>query len=128
MGKDVKQQSLATFLAYTGSKLVVAGEYNFQKNTKMVDGQDMYGTSFYVTYKPKSNIKMFGRFDDLNSATLSGESEPWQINKDGSLIIAGVEFSPVKGVKLTPNVRSWNPASESAENTTFLYLNCELKF
>ena len=35
-GKDVKQQSLATFLAYNSKKLVVAGEYNYQTNYKMV--------------------------------------------------------------------------------------------
>lgn len=128
MGDETKQQSLATFLAYTNSKLVVAGEYNYQKNTGMVDGADMYGTSFYATYKPSGNVKLFARYDGLNSATISGENEAWQLSKDGSLILAGVEFSPVKGVKLTPNVRSWSPAEDGAPNTTYFYLNCELKF
>lgn len=128
MGDDVKQQSLATLLAYTTDKLVLAGEYNYQTNHKMVDGQDIYGTSFYATYKPKSNIKIFGRYDSLNSKELEGQPEPWQIAKDGQLLLAGVEYSPVKGVKITPNVRVWNPELETAENTTYLYLNFELKF
>ncbi|MEN8118523.1 MAG: hypothetical protein ABFS16_16185 [Bacteroidota bacterium] len=127
MGKDVKQQSLATLLAYASAKLVVAGEYNYQKNNKMTDGQDMFGTSFYATYKPKSNVKLFARYDDLNSKNPEG-GEAWHIAKDGQLMLAGVEYSPVKGVKITPNVRVWNPDLEEVSNTTFLYLSVEIKF
>lgn len=127
-GKDVKQQSLATFLAYNSKKLVVAGEYNYQTNYKMVDGQDMYGTSFYAWYKPNSNWKLFARYDDLNSKALAGEQDGWNISHDGQLMLAGVEYSPVKGVKITPNVRLWNPDEVDAKNTTYLYLSAELKF
>uniref|UniRef100_UPI0032170790 hypothetical protein n=1 Tax=uncultured Draconibacterium sp. TaxID=1573823 RepID=UPI0032170790 len=128
MGDEVKQKSLATLLAYTNEKLVLAGEYNYQANHKMVDGQDLYGTSFYATYKPNKEVKLFARYDDLNSKKLVGESEPWQIEKDGQLMLAGVEYSPVKGVKLTPNIRFWNPDLNDAKNTTYLYLSAELKF
>ena len=128
MGKDTKQQSLATLLAFTNDKLVIAGEYNYQKNMDMVEGADIYGTSFFATYKPNKKVKLFARYDGLNSKEISGETGAWNINKDGSLLLAGVEFSPVKGVKLTPNFRSWNPAVEGAKNTTYMYLNCELKF
>jgi hypothetical protein len=128
MGDEIKQQSLATLLAYSTDKLVLAGEYNYQTNYKMVDGQDMYGTSFYATYKAKKNVKLFARYDDLNSKKLDGESEPWQIVKDGQLMLAGVEYSPVKGIKITPNVRFWNPDMTGSENETYLYLSAELKF
>lgn len=128
MGEDVKQQSLATLLAYTNEKFVLAGEYNYQKNTTMIDGQDRFGTSFYATYKPKSNWKLFARYDALNSKKLPGEPDPWQINHDGQLMLAGVEYSPVKGVKVTPNFRIWNPERNDAKNTTYFYLNAELKF
>ena len=127
-GKDTKQQSLATLLAYTSDKFALAGEYNYQSNYKMVDGHDRFGTSIYAWYKPLKNVKLFARYDGLNSKEMEGESEAWNISKDGSLMVAGVEYSPVKGVKLTPNLRSWNPAENGVANTTFLYLNCELKF
>lgn len=128
MGKDVKQQSLATFIAYTSETLVLGAEYNYQQNYGMVEGKDFYGTSFYATYQPSKNVKIFGRFDDLKSKTIEGENTPWNLNKDGQLIMAGLEYSPVKGVKLAPNFRLWNTANESAPNTASLYLNCELKF
>ena len=127
MGGAVKQQSLATLLAYSGEKFTIAGEYNYQKNMGMKDGHDIYGTSFYALYKPCKDFMIFGRFDDLKSKALKGQSDPWQLNKDGQLIIAGLEYKPVKGVKVTPNVRYWNPADNSAA-TTFAYLNFEFKF
>ena len=127
-GKDVKQQSLATLLAYTSDKFVLAGEYNYQTNYKMVDGHDRFGTSFYAWYKASKKVKLFARYDTLKSAELDGESEAWNISKDGSLMVAGLEFSPVKGVKLTPNFRNWNPDKNGVKSTAYLYLNCELKF
>lgn len=126
-GKDVKQQSLATLLAYNSSKLVIAGEYNYQTNHKMVDGQDIYGTSFYAWYKPQSNWKIYARYDDLNSKALTGEEIGWNYSNDGQLILAGVEYSPVKGIKISPNARVWNPDA-SDKSTTYLFLSAELKF
>ena len=128
MGDTVKQQSLATFLAYTGKRLVLGAEYNYQKNYSMRDGNDIYGTSFYATYSPNNKIMLFGRFDDLKSKTLEGKSEPWQLSKDGQLLMAGIEFKPVKGVKVAPNFRYWSPADNSMIGTSYAYLNLELKF
>ncbi|WP_139178148.1 hypothetical protein [Draconibacterium orientale] len=127
-GDEVKQKSLATLLAYTNGKFTLAGEYNYQSNYKMVDGQNHYGTSFYSWYKPNSNWKLFARYDDLNSDKLEGETEAWNSSKDGQLMIAGVEYAPVKGVKFTPNVRFFNPDKVDAENITYLYLSAEFKF
>ena len=128
MGKDIKQQSLATFLAYTGSRITIGAEYNYQKDFRMREGSDLFGTSFYMTYKASDKIKIFARYDDLASSTLDSKDEPWQVHRDGQLIMAGLEFIPIKGVKLTPNVRNWNYAAEGAPNRLDLFLNCEVKF
>jgi hypothetical protein len=128
MGKDSVQTSLATFLAYSSEKLTVAGEYNYQKNMGMRDGRDIYGTSFFAIYNPREDFGLFARFDDLKSSTLDGQNDPWNLGKDGQLIIAGLEYSPIKGVRIAPNVRFWNPADDSSSATTFAYLNFEFKF
>lgn len=129
MGKnDTIQKSLATFLAYTGKSLVLGAEYNYQKNNAMKAGHDIYGTSFFATYSPSNKVKLIARFDDLRSKTPKGKTENWNLKKDGKLLIAGVELSPVKGVKITPNLRYWSPAKESIPSTTYAYLNLELKF
>jgi hypothetical protein len=128
MGKEVKQTTLAFFAGYTGKKLVVGTEYNYQWNFGIKEGQDVYGTSIYATFKPGDKIKYFARFDDLNSKTLEGGSVPWQLAKDGDLLIGGFEFGLLKGIKIAPNVRYWNPADESMPTTTYAYLNIELRY
>lgn len=128
MGDTVKQQSLATILAYTGKKLILGAEYNYQTNYGMNDGRDIYGTSFFATIKANNNIMLFARFDDLKSKVLKGQNEPWQFNNDGQLIMAGIEFNVIKGVKVAPNFRYWKPANNLIAGTSFAYLNLELKF
>lgn len=128
MGKDVKQSTVAALAGYNGKKLAVVAEYNYQWNTKMIDSQDMYGTSVYATFKPGDNIKYFARFDDLQSAIPEGKSAPWQLAKDGQLLMGGFEFGIVKGIKISPNVRYWNPADETKPTTTYAFLNVELRF
>lgn len=128
MGKDVKQSSLATFAAYTGKKLMVAAEYNYQKNFAMKDGYDIYGSSFYTTWQASDKIKLFGRYDNLKSKPLEGQDEPWQLSRDGQLFIAGMEYNVIKGIKVAPNFRYWNPADENMPATTFAFLNLELRF
>jgi hypothetical protein len=128
MGKEVKQQSLATFLAYTGETFIAGAEYNYQHNVGMIDGHHMYGPSLFATWLPAESLKVFGRYDRLNSSTPAGESLPWQVEDDGQLVIAGIEYSPVKGVKLAPNFRLWNPEENLSSNIYSLFLNVELKF
>lgn len=128
MGKEVKQTSLAGLAGYNGNKLVLIAEYNYLWNTKMVDGQDMYGTSVYATYKPGEKIKYFARFDNLKSKPLNDQTDPWQLAKDGQLIMGGFEIGLLKGVKIAPNIRYWNPADETMPAITYAYLNIELRY
>ena len=128
MGKDVKQQSLATFIAWTGETFIAGAEYNYQHNVDMVEGNHMYGPSLFATWLPAESFKVFGRYDRLNSSTPEGESLPWQVENDGQLVIAGLEYNPIKGVKLAPNFRFWNPEENLSANIFSLFLNVELKF
>ncbi len=126
-GGDVKQQSYSGFLAYEDKMVTVAGGYNYQQNVGMIEDRDRFGPSVFATYVPIPNIKVFGRYDQLNSNTPAGENEPWQMGRDGQLVIAGVEYSPVRGVKFAPNYRLWSPENDSPV-THSVYLNCEVRF
>ena len=127
MGGEVKQQSLALFLAYTTSKLTVGAEYNYQKNVDMKEGQNVYGPSVYASLKTTDKINVFARYDHLKSKALPGKIDPWQLNDDGQLLMGGIEFNIVKGVKISPNIRLWNPANELSSNSIYAFLNLELR-
>ena len=127
MGGEVKQQSLALFAAYTGSKLIVGAEFNYQKNFGMQKDHDVYGPSVYATIKTAKRINVFVRYDHLKSTILPDKTEPWQLGEDGQLLMGGVEFNPIKGVKISPNVRFWKPADKLSFKSLSAFLNFELK-
>lgn len=128
ISKENTQSSLATFIGYAADKFSVNAEYNHQFNAGFKDGQDLNGVSFYGTWKAASKIKVFARYDQLYSNTVDGAANDWNLGKDGQLYLAGLEFAPVKGVKLSPNFQGWSPADSNKDFSASVFLNCEIKF
>ena len=126
MGKDSAQQTLALYVGYRTEKLSIGAEYNYQMNHKRNVAHDLTGVSIYGSYLMKK-IRLFGRYDILSSPTLSTDTDPWNYAKDGQLIIAGVEFRPVKGLIVTPNYQGWIPADGGGVSHS-AYLSLEIKF
>jgi len=80
----------------------------------------------YGSYLLKK-IRLFGRYDILSSPTLSTDTDPWNYARDGQLVIAGVEFRPLKGLIVTPNYQAWIPANNRGIAHS-IYLSLEIKF
>ncbi len=121
------QTTLATFAGYKNKVFSLGAEYNQQQNVGKVGGRTLSGVSAYATVKPVKNIQVFARFDQLGSNPMEGASENWNISNDGSLIMAGIEYQPVKGVKLAPNYRLWSSADGQTPARHQIFLNLELK-
>ena len=113
------QHTASIFAEYKHSKFSVAGDYSHMFNTDFNKGADMGGFSLYSTAKIIDKLDGFVRYDKFNSNTTS-------IGDTGSAIRAGVDYSPLKFLKISPNVYNWNPTSSQAE--TFLYLNVMINF
>lgn len=120
---ELKDQNIMAFFAgYKINKFSIGAEYNMLSNYKFEDGNDLTGISAYAAYKASKKVKIFGRYDNLSS------DDDWNESKDGSQIIAGVEYRPIKNLKIAPNYRSWSPKESGADNESFLYLSVELAF
>ena len=128
MGKDSTQSTLVGFLGYEFAKGAIGAEYNLQNNFGYGKGKDLSGTSVYATVIPFKNIKLFGRYDYVTSTKLIGKTDNWNLSKDGSLIIAGIEFQPVKGVRISPNYRLWTPADKQKSPVNSFFISCDIKF
>lgn len=128
MGTQNAQTSVITFLAYKLGKHSLGVEYNLQQNVGMQNGKDYWGTSVYCTVAPAKHFEIFGRFDYLSSNTLDGASENWNASKDGQLWVAGLEYNPLKGLKITPNYRYHQTALAGAKPVQYVYLNMEVRF
>ena len=126
MGKDSAQQTLAIYAGYSNEKIALGAEYNHQLNYKRFNGHDRSGVSLYGSYQLEK-VRFFGRYDMLSSPTLSTDTDPWNYARDGQLVIAGVEFRPLKGLIVTPNYQAWIPANRSGVSHS-AYLSLEIKF
>lgn len=128
MGATNTQTTASAAIGYKTKAITAAVEYNLQNNVENTSGKELSGYSAYANYAAIKNLKVFARYDMLTSAILTGETANWNVSKDGSLILAGIEYSPVKGVKFAPNFRFWTPADAAKTNVSSFFLNCEIKF
>jgi len=130
---DVTVSALATFVGYKFSdKFRLGAEYNQlingTKYSKVADNHDLEGLSFYSTYTFNKKWEVFGRYDNLNSNTLEGETEKWNLSKNGSAITTGVQYAPAKGVKMAFNYRNFAHKDSNEEDQSQVYVNFEFKF
>ncbi len=102
MGKEDAQQTYAGYIGYSIKNFKIGTEYNYQLNNKLKEDNNWGGYSFYTSYKFKK-IRLFGRYDQLKSTIPESQTVPWNYKKDGQCILAGLEFVPLKGLKITPN-------------------------
>ncbi len=123
--------TLSLFAGYKASNWRFGAEYNKLNNGKKYSSpaqdHDLDGLSFYSTYQINNKVEIFGRFDQLSSNTLSGESEAWNLSKDGSQIIGGVQYVPVKGLSFSLNYQGFSFDNTSLDTKSLVFLNAEFK-
>ncbi len=124
--------NLALFAGYKTKKFRIGAEYNMFNNgikySHAAESYDKSGISAYATYIINKKFEVFGRFDQLASNKFSGATDPWNYNNDGNLILAGLQFSPVKGVKMALNYRTYLYENSDKDPLSVIYINFEYKF
>ncbi len=124
----VTQMTFAGFIGYKHDRFNLAAEYNYMTNNAFNDDHHKFGYSFYGTYKLKKDIELFARYDKLESNKPEGEERPWNLAKDGSTVIAGVQYQPIKQLKVSVNYQDWYPWAVGNDNIAYLFLNVEVTF
>jgi hypothetical protein len=129
MKSDTAQSSLAILAGYSLEKFKAGLEYNIQKNSGMVDGNDLSGISVYASFRLVKKFSIFSRYDYLEASVPDDEMETGDIiKKDGQLFIAGFDYTPVKGVKIAPTYFGYAPADKSQPFTSSFGLYFELRY
>jgi predicted porin len=126
--KDEPLMNIATFIGYSKDAIAAGVEFNIENNNKYEKNHNLTGYSVYASYQLKKKLELFGRYDYLTSNTLSGETDPWNISKNGQLFMAGVEYSPVKGIKIAPNYKGWLPSADRSSLISWIYMSAEISF
>jgi len=121
------QQTAAIFAAYTNKKINLGVGYDYQIDYKLKSGQDWSALSAFGSYYFSAKTKLFARYDNLSSVKVGSATTPWNNSKDGQLIMAGLEFTPVKGIRIAPNYQLWSPRDNAKSNISTVIVNVEIK-
>jgi hypothetical protein len=128
-GKTVNQSTIAAFAGYRKEgKYSASLEYNYRFNDNFEKDHEMFGYSVYTSWNFLKKVQAFGRFDKVSSNKLQNENIPWDLASDGSSVIGGIEYSPVKPVKIAVDYQDWFPSAKNEPNKQFIYINLEISF
>ncbi len=122
------QRTVSILAAWLGPKFNAGAEYFRQDNAAMTDGRDYSGISIFTRVPVSDKFRLFARFDNITSAIMDGDEDPWNLNRDGSYIFAGIDFSPVRNVRISPNLNLFIPSDSDRDNVSTIGLNIEAKF
>lgn len=125
---DIKyksQYTLSLFAGYQDTKISLGAEYNRVYNKGFLEKKDYYGYSFYTSARLASKWRGFARYDLAESSAPSAFTSPWN-DLDGQLMMVGVEFKPLKQLKIAPNFRNINPERGKSEQYLFVSLEFNL--
>jgi hypothetical protein len=103
-------------------KFSLGAEWNMMQNTKNVADADLSGMSFYTTVKLAEKVNAFARYDDIWS------KNDWNISKDETTYMAGVEIRPCQYVKIAPNFRYHDTKLAGMKDKYYLYISCFFGF
>ncbi len=125
---ELFEKTLLLFTSYNfKNKWNIAGEFIFRKNNGWNKNKNIFGMSIYGKYNIAKKYQLFARYDKIESNILEGESSPWHLSKDGTALVAGLQFNPIKNIKIALNYHDWYPRAANTENRSFIFLNLEVK-
>lgn len=112
------QQTMALFAGYKHKWFSLGLEYNKLWDAGFVDKHDQTGYSVYASVYASKKFTVFGRYDDLTS-------KDHYFSGDQRRAVVGVQYEPVKYVRISPNFQTVNPANGRA--SSYAFLNVEFK-
>ncbi|WP_291861463.1 porin [Marinilabilia sp.] len=126
--KTVNQGTTSLFAGYRHSLFSLGGEYAVHFNRNFQKDHNIEGFSILGDVKVLPKIWIFGRFDKIESNILDGDSVPWNLAKDETAITAGIEFIPIKAIKIAANYQDHYPTAKNTEAVSAFFLNLEASF
>lgn len=126
--KTVNQGTTSLFTGYRNDWFSAGGEYAFHFNRNFHEDHNINGFSILGDMKIFPKIWIFGRFDKVESNILEGSTVPWNLSRDETSLTAGIEFIPIKSVKIAANYQDHYPAANNLKEVSAFFLNIEASF
>ncbi len=125
---EVSEITLSSFIAYNyREKGTIAAEFNQKYNDEFNPDNIRTVLSSYGSWDFNEHWQLFGRYDYVTSSIVGEQLIPYYKAKDGSAIIVGVQYAPIKYVKMAINYQNWVTAVPESVGFHAVYLNVEIK-
>jgi hypothetical protein len=118
--------TLSSFAGYNYESITAGAEYNRKINRDFRQEHHQNGVSCYLSYDIREKYEIFGRYDWLSSNIPAEYSQPWNLIEDGSAIIFGIQYMPIRHIKLALNYQDWVPYASNISNKRYIFLNLEV--
>lgn len=126
--KQVNQGTSSLFAGYRHDLFSIGGEYANHFNRNFQEDHNIEGFSILGDVKVLPKIWLFGRFDKIESNVPDGETVPWNLSNDETAVTAGIEYIPIKAIKIAANYQDHYPAAKNLEAVSAFYINVEASF
>lgn len=124
--------TIAFFAGYETDKFRIGAEYNIQLNgTKynhFAADHNISGMAVYGTYVINPKFEVFAEWLQFKSNKLEDKETTWNYDTDGNVILGGLQYSPIKGVKMALNYRGFIYDNPDINTESFVFLNFEFAF
>lgn len=122
---DVEQMGSAFIGIKPIKELRIGSEFNYMNNFEGMSGLDSYGFSVFTVWELNKGIALFARFDRI-LYILPEEFESSSFT-NGNLYMAGISYTPVKGVCLSLNMQNKIPDQAAEDENLIMNLSMAYK-
>ena len=119
---------LSLFSGYKSDHLTLGGEFSYYLNAGPEKMMDKWGASASLSWDLSDHLQYFGRLDYLNARIRDKNREEWSPTTPGTGLTTGIQYAPVKHVKMALTWRSWTPETASRVPSGWILINLEVHF
>lgn len=128
MGRDgINQQTMEVIASFENNGSLLSGAWHYRKNNGLVTGHNYHVISINGRVPVTDKVRILGRYDFAASARVGTEVDPWNLDRDGQLFLAGIEIALSPGISLSPNYQGWKPAGATMPFISRFSLSLDLK-
>jgi hypothetical protein len=129
MKKDgIFQNTLIGFAGFRTEIIYFGGEVSFKSNIDLTEGHNAWGISSTAGAKITEKNEIFVRVDYSTSTIVTGDTDVWNYERDGTFFIGGIQHNFNKYVQAALDYQSFFPVDDTRTVTDFIYLNLHVKF
>jgi opacity protein-like surface antigen len=122
------QSTLVAFAGFKNDLITFGVEASYKSNLDLTEGHHVWGLSGTGSVKISEKVEIFGRCDFSSSVVMPNDVLKWNYQKDGSFVIAGVQYTFSSNFRLALDYQGTYPYAPAKRATDMIFVNAHFKF